>query len=59
VVKAQNKTGERFRMGMVFPVYPADIYEQAAQSLIDDDLFDASDFPEIGAENFVGPNKAN
>lgn len=54
-----NSQRNLFGMGMVFPVYPADIYEQAAQSLIDDDLFDASDFPEIGAENFVGPNKAN
>ncbi len=38
-------------------VYRADIYEQAAQSLIDDGLLDASDFPEIGAENFVRPEQ--
>lgn len=38
-------------------VYRADIYEQAAQSLIDDGLLDAGDFPEIGAENFVRPEQ--
>ncbi|WP_152208265.1 CmpA/NrtA family ABC transporter substrate-binding protein [Marinobacter changyiensis] len=38
-------------------VYRADLYEQAAQSLIDDGLLDAGDFPEIGAENFVRPEQ--
>lgn len=38
-------------------VYRTDIYEQAAQSLIDDGLLDARDFPEIGAENFVRPEQ--
>lgn len=38
-------------------VYRADIYEQAAQSLIDDGLLEAGDFPEIGAENFVRPQQ--
>ncbi|SFL96889.1 CmpA/NrtA family ABC transporter substrate-binding protein [Marinobacter zhejiangensis] len=38
-------------------VYRADIYEAAAQSLIDDGLMSAEDFPELGAENFERPQQ--
>ena len=36
-------------------VYRADIYEEAAQSLIDDGILSAEDFPDMDAENFVRP----
>jgi len=38
-------------------VYRTDIYEAAAQSLIDDGLMSAEDFPELGAENFERPEQ--
>ncbi|MDX1457322.1 MAG: nitrate ABC transporter substrate-binding protein, partial [Marinobacter sp.] len=44
-------------MDIAKKVYRADIYEQAAQSLIDDGLLSAEDFPEMGAENFERPQQ--
>ncbi|WP_166268765.1 CmpA/NrtA family ABC transporter substrate-binding protein [Marinobacter caseinilyticus] len=38
-------------------VYRADIYEQAAQSLIDDGLLAASDFPDMANDNFARPQQ--
>jgi nitrate/nitrite transport system substrate-binding protein len=36
-------------------VYRGDLYAQAAQSLIDDGVMNASDFPDFDAENFERP----
>lgn len=44
-------------MDIAKKVYRADIYEQAAQSLVDDGLLSAEDFPEMGAENFERPQQ--
>ena len=44
-------------MDIAKKVYRADIYEQAAQSLVDDGLLNAEDFPEMGAENFERPQQ--
>ncbi|MAA67048.1 MAG: nitrate ABC transporter substrate-binding protein [Alteromonadaceae bacterium] len=38
-------------------VYRADIYAQAAQSLIDDGTLPADAFPDLGAENFTRPHQ--
>ena len=38
-------------------VYRGDIYAQAAQSLIDDGLMSASDFPDFEEDNFVRPHQ--
>ncbi|MDX1553920.1 MAG: ABC transporter substrate-binding protein, partial [Marinobacter sp.] len=38
-------------------VYRADIYKEAARSLIDDGTLSAEDFPDLDAENFTRPHQ--
>ncbi len=48
---------DNWYMDIAKKVYRADIYKQAAQSLIDDGLLSAADFPDLDAENFERPQQ--
>ena len=48
---------DQWYMDIARKVYRADIYEQAARSLIEDGTLEAGDFPDFAEENFVRPHQ--